>query len=185
LDKDIIQGVYKITNINNGKIYIGRSIDIYRRWKEHKRELIKGIHKNKDMQFDYLITNKEDIEDIFEWEIIEIINDHTYKWQELIHIYKTPKDQLYNVIRNKYYKIYEIGQKCIERNLPFEIDWQIPLCGDVGIFSWHIKIDLPDNTYCLLIIREKEHKDYYIEKDEIRKDFIIENPNYFYKYIDI
>lgn len=30
-------GIYKITNLINGKIYIGQSIDIKRRWKEEKR----------------------------------------------------------------------------------------------------------------------------------------------------
>lgn len=32
-----ICGIYKITNLINGKIYIGQSIDIYRRWKQHKK----------------------------------------------------------------------------------------------------------------------------------------------------
>jgi len=30
-------GIYKITNIINNKIYIGRSTDIHRRWLEHLR----------------------------------------------------------------------------------------------------------------------------------------------------
>lgn len=30
-------GVYKITNNINGKVYIGQSININKRWKEHKR----------------------------------------------------------------------------------------------------------------------------------------------------
>lgn len=28
-------GIYKITNLLNGKIYIGQSIHIEKRWKEH------------------------------------------------------------------------------------------------------------------------------------------------------
>jgi len=32
-----ICGVYKITNIINGKIYIGQSVDIERRWRQHKK----------------------------------------------------------------------------------------------------------------------------------------------------
>ena len=31
-----ICGIYKITNLVNGKVYIGQSQDIYSRWKEHK-----------------------------------------------------------------------------------------------------------------------------------------------------
>ena len=32
-----ISGIYKITNIINNKSYIGSSVDIYTRWREHKR----------------------------------------------------------------------------------------------------------------------------------------------------
>ena len=31
-------GIYKIENLVNGKIYIGQSQNIERRWREHKRE---------------------------------------------------------------------------------------------------------------------------------------------------
>lgn len=34
--REVICGIYKITNKFNGKCYIGQSIDIYRRWTEHK-----------------------------------------------------------------------------------------------------------------------------------------------------
>jgi group I intron endonuclease len=40
-------GVYSITNKNNGKIYIGASIDIEHRWREHVRMLKKGDHCNR------------------------------------------------------------------------------------------------------------------------------------------
>ena len=33
---DKICGIYKITNNLNGKCYVGQSIDIYKRWREHK-----------------------------------------------------------------------------------------------------------------------------------------------------
>ena len=32
-----ICGIYKIINLVNGKVYIGQSIDIYRRWAQHKK----------------------------------------------------------------------------------------------------------------------------------------------------
>lgn len=37
-------GIYKIQNEENGKVYIGKSIDILNRWKQHISELDKGIH---------------------------------------------------------------------------------------------------------------------------------------------
>ena len=30
-------GIYKITNLINNKVYIGQSIDIERRWQEHRK----------------------------------------------------------------------------------------------------------------------------------------------------
>jgi predicted GIY-YIG superfamily endonuclease len=31
-----VAGIYKITNLINNKVYIGQSLDIKRRWKNHK-----------------------------------------------------------------------------------------------------------------------------------------------------
>ena len=45
-----ICGVYKITNIINGKIYVGSSKDIEDRWWHHKYELNSRIHKNTHLQ---------------------------------------------------------------------------------------------------------------------------------------
>ena len=39
-------GIYCIENMINNKKYIGQSIDIYRRWKDHKRKLNSGKHHN-------------------------------------------------------------------------------------------------------------------------------------------
>lgn len=43
-------GVYMILNSKNGKIYIGSSKDIYKRWQEHKSDLKKNKHHNKYLQ---------------------------------------------------------------------------------------------------------------------------------------
>lgn len=45
-----IYGVYKIENLLDGKVYVGKSKDIGRRWYEHKYELNKGKHINKHLQ---------------------------------------------------------------------------------------------------------------------------------------
>ena len=43
-------GVYKITNLINGKIYVGSSKDIKYRWCQHKTQLREGIHGNVYLQ---------------------------------------------------------------------------------------------------------------------------------------
>lgn len=35
-------GIYKITNLVNGKLYIGSAVKIQRRWIEHRAQLIAG-----------------------------------------------------------------------------------------------------------------------------------------------
>jgi len=45
-----IPGVYSITNITNGKRYIGRSYNIGERWYEHKRMLKRGVHHSSHLQ---------------------------------------------------------------------------------------------------------------------------------------
>jgi group I intron endonuclease len=43
-------GIYKITNVKNGKFYIGSAKDIGRRWWEHKNDLKKNKHINPKLQ---------------------------------------------------------------------------------------------------------------------------------------
>ena len=65
--KKKICGVYKITNIKNGKIYIGSSQNINQRWNTHIRELNKNIHANIFLQKDWTLYGK----DCFKFEIVE------------------------------------------------------------------------------------------------------------------
>ena len=46
-------GIYKITNLKNGKVYIGQSENIFVRRKQHFSALNYGYHDNKDMQADF------------------------------------------------------------------------------------------------------------------------------------
>lgn len=69
-------GVYKITNIVNGKFYIGSAAGkygFYRRFYLHKYDLNKNQHGNSFLQKAY---NKYG-EDSFKFEILEIIEDKT------------------------------------------------------------------------------------------------------------
>lgn len=68
-----ICGIYKITNLVNGKVYIGQSVDIYRRWEQHKK-IGRGIngYKYKRNAKDplYRAIQKYGVEN-FSFEIIE------------------------------------------------------------------------------------------------------------------
>lgn len=43
-------GIYRIQNNINGKVYIGQSVDIKKRWKSHKLNLRRGTHANVYLQ---------------------------------------------------------------------------------------------------------------------------------------
>lgn len=68
-----IGAIYKITNIINGKFYIGSAVDFDKRKKIHLYHLQKNSHHNKILQKAW---NKYGI-DSFVFEILEISNDRT------------------------------------------------------------------------------------------------------------
>jgi len=49
----MVSGIYQIKNLVNGKVYIGSSVNIEGRWKEHKRDLKQNKHHNIYLQNSY------------------------------------------------------------------------------------------------------------------------------------
>lgn len=45
-----ICGIYKITNSVNGKVYVGQSVNVLKRWKDHIKSLISHTHINRHLQ---------------------------------------------------------------------------------------------------------------------------------------
>jgi group I intron endonuclease len=43
-------GVYMIQNTANGKVYVGSSMDVPRRFSQHLRQLRQGVHKSRHLQ---------------------------------------------------------------------------------------------------------------------------------------
>ena len=79
---DIICGIYCIENMINHKKYIGQSIDIYKRWKDHKCKLNGGKHRNMYLQrawnkyqednFNFYILEQCDVEFLDKYEVYYI-----------------------------------------------------------------------------------------------------------------
>lgn len=66
---DSVQGIYRIVCVKSGRYYFGSSINIKRRWRNHKRLLARNEHPNPIMQNAW---NKHG-EESFRCEMIEIL----------------------------------------------------------------------------------------------------------------
>ena len=90
-------GVYKIVNSINGRFYIGSSININKRWNEHRRMLNKNKHDNKFLQNSW---NKHG-EKMFTFNIIEHVGDINLllvREQYYLDLFKSDhKKLLYNI----------------------------------------------------------------------------------------
>jgi len=66
-------GIYAVINLNNGKVYIGSSNNLYTRKKSHFNDLKKNNHTNQHLQNAYNIDNKYFI--MVEIEKVENVNN--------------------------------------------------------------------------------------------------------------
>lgn len=82
--KDCVCGIYKITNILNGKKYVGQSTNIIRRWSHHKTNLIKGTHVNLYLQ---RAVNKYGLKS-FSFDVIETVEKSMLDEREAYWIQK-------------------------------------------------------------------------------------------------
>lgn len=102
-------GIYKITNKINKKAYIGASIDIQRRWKEHKRMLYKA---------DIYDAFKKYGIDNFTFEVVELCQQEELNLKEKywINFYNTYKNG-YNMTTGGEGGFQKIGKKVVQYDL--------------------------------------------------------------------
>lgn len=96
--KEIIIGVYKITNSITGKYYIGYAKDINKRFKEHRNTLKNGNHQNIILQRSYnkYTLNSFTFEILHTYDNIEYAKNKELEYLENLEI----KDLLYNLHYN-------------------------------------------------------------------------------------
>lgn len=91
-------GIYKISNKNNGKFYIGRSKDIFGRLDVHLSLLKNGTHPTKDFQNDFALTG---VVSDWHWEVLEICKVSEIKIKEEFYIKKyNATIKGYNILEN-------------------------------------------------------------------------------------
>lgn len=98
--KNIKSGIYKITNIKNGKFYIGSSVDINSRMRGHRSALRNNSHSNKYLQNSW---NKYG-EDNFEFSVLEYVD-----FKDRKDLFKVEQDWIYKT-------------KCFDRDVGYNIE---------------------------------------------------------------
>lgn len=93
-------GIYRITNTTNGRVYYGSCIRFKSRFRSHANALMAGKHGNRFLQADYNKCQPDD----FVFEVIEVVNGDKVtrlaKEQDYIGKYFDNGNQCYN-LRNK------------------------------------------------------------------------------------
>ena len=95
-------GVYKITNLVNGKVYIGASKRIEDRWRDHKKRINSPIHSDLEtygldnFKFEVLLECPETM--LAQWERDMIC---LYDSDDPEKGYNSPKDRPYSLKRNE------------------------------------------------------------------------------------
>lgn len=86
--------IYWIVNKNNGRIYIGSSIDLTGRWKRHRHELKKKTHHSYKLQTDFCHG------DTFEWVVVESLDSKETDREQLLIL-----EQMYINFYEPFYNI--------------------------------------------------------------------------------
>ena len=97
-------GVYQIINNVTGWVYIGSSVNIFRRWKQHRQTLQRGAHAKPQMQRDADLHGWHS----FTYELLEICADQEEAWEredEWIRICVTKGVRVYNSVTLRGVKI--------------------------------------------------------------------------------
>lgn len=64
-------GIYQIVNRLTGRRYVGATMNVQRRWAEHRSALRRGVHWTRAFQDDWNTYGS----DAFSWEVLQILTD--------------------------------------------------------------------------------------------------------------
>jgi len=84
MNKEIIKGLYIIENILNENVYVGISTDIYRRWDQHKKDLVNNTHHQPTLQYEFNKLKDKYKDDIFkQYKFIILKECEVFNWDDM------------------------------------------------------------------------------------------------------
>lgn len=94
-------GVYRIACIENGKSYIGRTVNVRKRWASHRWELARGTHRNGRLQADWTAFGAS----AFRFDVLQVVGglsgaalDAALAEAEAAHLARIPLSDAYNLM---------------------------------------------------------------------------------------
>lgn len=143
MGKEKFCGIYKIQNLENGKVYIGASRNILLRWYQHKYDLRNFRHHSEHLQKAWIKYG----EDSFQFDIIECCEERDLNNKEKFYI------QLYKSNDKNYgYNIFDGGNT---HNVPEETKKKLSL----------IHMGMTHNEETIKKMRNKAKKDKIAQLD--------------------
>jgi group I intron endonuclease len=94
VDGSMSSGVYRIRNLVSGKVYVGSTVNIKKRWATHLHRLRAGAHQNAHLQSSW----DKHGEDVFAFEIIEEVPPDALLETEQRCLDVITKNLRYNII---------------------------------------------------------------------------------------
>lgn len=95
----MISGIYLIKNLQNNKVYVGSAVNVSRRWKEHKKDLVKRKHHSCLLQRAWDKYGEQN----FKFEILEEVSnpEHLLAYEQVyLDYYKSYEDDKgYNICK--------------------------------------------------------------------------------------
>lgn len=97
-DKANLGGVYKITNLSNGRIYIGSTVRFKQRAMSHRNDLLMNRHLNRFLQNDFNKCGSDN----FLFEVVEVVpgdkKDRSSREQHFLDQFYDKQKNCYNLV---------------------------------------------------------------------------------------
>ena len=139
MGKDICnQGIYRITNKINNKVYIGSSINLSRRKTDHFSTLKNNRHRNSHLQRAFNLYGKDN----FYWEVVEYVQTCESTEETLITLEQKWMDKLQAYDDSYGYNICPVAGRANKGICTEETRRKLSLAG-IGRIPWNKGISVP------------------------------------------